>query len=525
MNLQHNKTIVVDGPKVKMVVCGSTNFSWRGFYVQANNAMVLDGASAVALFARGVRQLLGDDAGTGSATPIPRSWTDLGLTDIDAQVAFSPHAPSNALLDAIGDDIATNTTSSLFYSLAFLYQTPGRSRTRSRRSRRTTTIFVYGISDKKVGGIDLQMPDGNVAPVFAVGADEERAGAVQSKEPTGGGGNRMHHKFVVIDFDKPTARVYLGLVQLLDRRPTRRTARTCCSFATAASRCPTRSRRCASSTTTISASRSSRPRRPGRSCSSPGRRARPARSPGGTKTTPMPARSAIANCSRSGGPMRPAIDMRPPMTVAAAAAPQRIAAPALVAPDQPAPRSVTEQLSGTWQLVSWKIQQADGELIDSPLGGDPRGSIMYDGRGHMSVALMRPDRPTFASDNLTDATPEEIAAAFAGYVGYCGSYEVNEQQRFVIHRIELSWFPNLVGTQQKRFFALAGDRLTLETPPLTLLGDAQVHRLVWQRLMRRGVPPSTGCRRRLRLTRRRPSRRSAPSACRQTASVCDCWTA
>ena len=30
-------------------------------------------------------------------------------------------------------------------------------------------------------------------------------------EPVGGGGNRMHHKFVVIDFDKPTARVYLGL--------------------------------------------------------------------------------------------------------------------------------------------------------------------------------------------------------------------------------------------------------------------------------------------------------------------------
>ncbi len=26
----------------------------------------------------------------------------------------------------------------------------------------------------------------------------------------GGVGNRMHHKFLVIDFDKPTARVYLG---------------------------------------------------------------------------------------------------------------------------------------------------------------------------------------------------------------------------------------------------------------------------------------------------------------------------
>jgi phosphatidylserine/phosphatidylglycerophosphate/cardiolipin synthase-like enzyme len=29
-------------------------------------------------------------------------------------------------------------------------------------------------------------------------------------EPTGGSGVRMHHKFVVIDFDRPSARVYLG---------------------------------------------------------------------------------------------------------------------------------------------------------------------------------------------------------------------------------------------------------------------------------------------------------------------------
>ena len=70
---------------------------------------------------------------------------------------------------------------------------------------------------------------------------------------------------------------------------------------------------------------------------------------------------------------------------------------------------------------------------------------MYHPTGHMSVVLMRPDRPTFASDNLMEATPEEVEAAFAGYVSYCGCYEVNEQERFVIHRIELSWFPNLIG--------------------------------------------------------------------------------
>ena len=31
-SLQHNKTIAVNGPTVKKVVCGSTNLSWRGFF-------------------------------------------------------------------------------------------------------------------------------------------------------------------------------------------------------------------------------------------------------------------------------------------------------------------------------------------------------------------------------------------------------------------------------------------------------------------------------------------------------------
>ena len=41
-----------------------------------------------------------------------------------------------------------------------------------------------------------------------VGADYYRVIGVM--EPKGGGGNRMHHKFLVVDFDKPAARVYLG---------------------------------------------------------------------------------------------------------------------------------------------------------------------------------------------------------------------------------------------------------------------------------------------------------------------------
>jgi phosphatidylserine/phosphatidylglycerophosphate/cardiolipin synthase-like enzyme len=78
-----------------------------------------------------------------------------------------------------------------------------------RKVTRDKDIFVYGISDRKVGGIILQKPSGNLAPV-APAALSKNVPEPFKKEPTGGGGIRMHHKFVVIDFDKPTARVYLG---------------------------------------------------------------------------------------------------------------------------------------------------------------------------------------------------------------------------------------------------------------------------------------------------------------------------
>jgi len=170
------------------------------------------------------------------------------------------------------------------------------------------------------------------------------------------------------------------------------------------------------------------------------------------------------------------------MSLTTASASQLVVAMGPLRSERPTSRSVKEQFFGTWKLVSWKIKRANGDLTDSPLGPNALGHIMYDPGGQVSVALMRPDRPNFASNHLTEATLEEIKTGFEGYISYCGSYEVNERERFVIHRLQLSWFPNWVGTEQKRYFEFAGDRLTLKTPPLTVLGEAQVHSLIWQRL-------------------------------------------
>ena len=204
--LQHNKMIVVNGPTTRKVVFGSTNLSWRGLYVQANNAFIVEGAKPVSLALAAFDNYF-DHEKTFADSDSAR-LVGLGLSNINAKVAFSPHSASTALLDAIGEDIG-KAKSCLFYSLAFLSITPGIIKESLRKISKKDGIFVYGIADKKVGGFDLQMPNGNIAPVFAA-ALEKNVPPPFSKEPAGGGGNRMHHKFVVIDFDKPTARVYLG---------------------------------------------------------------------------------------------------------------------------------------------------------------------------------------------------------------------------------------------------------------------------------------------------------------------------
>jgi hypothetical protein len=208
LNLQHNKVIVVDGPKGRTVACGSTNFSWRGFYVQNNNALVLQGATAVAAYLAAF-EAYWEGPPNGFRDTASAGWADLGLPGIDARVAFSPHSAANALLATIAEDIGGHTTSSLLFSLAFLYQTPGPVLDAIKGVTARDDVFVYGISDRKVGGFDFVQPDGNVAPVYP---SQLRKGVPPpfSAEPTGGGGIRLHHKFVVIDFDKPTARLYLG---------------------------------------------------------------------------------------------------------------------------------------------------------------------------------------------------------------------------------------------------------------------------------------------------------------------------
>jgi Lipocalin-like domain len=130
------------------------------------------------------------------------------------------------------------------------------------------------------------------------------------------------------------------------------------------------------------------------------------------------------------------------------------------------PRAVANQLVGTWRLVSASQRMADGTVRPDPQTG-PQGTgyIMYSDTGRMCAVLANPDRPKWKAEAApADA---EVRAAFDGLLAYCGTYDVNDAEGYVVHHIELDRVPNLSGTDRKRYFTLDGPRLVLRpAPPL-----------------------------------------------------------
>jgi hypothetical protein len=137
-------------------------------------------------------------------------------------------------------------------------------------------------------------------------------------------------------------------------------------------------------------------------------------------------------------------------------------------------------LVGTWNLVSYTILNDEGIKIAEPFGPNPRGLLIYTDNGFMSGQLMSASRPQWRSDLPRKASTEEKVLAFDTYLGYCGTYEIQEDR--VIHHVTTSFFPNWIGTDLVRVMQLDGNLLTLSVPPVLGKGKTRTIRLTWRRL-------------------------------------------
>jgi hypothetical protein len=151
----------------------------------------------------------------------------------------------------------------------------------------------------------------------------------------------------------------------------------------------------------------------------------------------------------------------------------------LSAPASGQDKPLAQQLLGAWTLVASYQEKPDGTRFDT-FGPNPKGLMIFDQSGRMSLQMARSDRPKFSSNNRLTGTPEENKAAVQGLLSYFGRYEVNEGERAVVITVDASSFPNQDGTTQKRPVEITGDELRW-TNPVPSRGEFSAAYIIWQR--------------------------------------------
>ena len=144
---------------------------------------------------------------------------------------------------------------------------------------------------------------------------------------------------------------------------------------------------------------------------------------------------------------------------------------------QVASAQTTKDLVGTWLLVSVTVDRAG--MKSAPFGQNPKGVLMFDAGGRVSMVIARADLPNVTGNTRAAGSSKEIRAIVRGSLAYFGTYSVSPAERaFVVH-VEGGTFPNWVGTDQKRIFTVVGDELKYTDGERS--GGAGTSLVVWQR--------------------------------------------
>jgi Lipocalin-like domain len=107
---------------------------------------------------------------------------------------------------------------------------------------------------------------------------------------------------------------------------------------------------------------------------------------------------------------------------------------------------------GSWKVISYEVEFQDGGAAQRPLGDRPNGYLLFNADGRMTAYLEAGGRKGAHTD-------EERAAAFKSLMAYTGKYRVEGDTWTTM--VDGAWNAEWVGTAQKRFFTLEGNRLSV----------------------------------------------------------------
>jgi len=205
----HDKILIQrrNGAAVK-VLSGSANFSIRGLYVQSNNVFVFDDAETAKLYVQAFEQAWSDAAGFRSS-PIAAQWFErrnTGLPPFD--VSFSPHSRAGISLDRVADAIK-NARSSVLFAIMEIGQGSGVVLDAVRALPKRKDLYAFGTTQRTSGSLKVQAA-GRPTTFIPFSYLKDKVPYPFRPEISGGAGQVIHHKFVVVDFNDAGPVVFAG---------------------------------------------------------------------------------------------------------------------------------------------------------------------------------------------------------------------------------------------------------------------------------------------------------------------------
>ncbi|HEY4270602.1 MAG TPA: phospholipase D-like domain-containing protein [Candidatus Udaeobacter sp.] len=196
------------------VLTGSTNFSITGLCVNANHVLLFDCANVAKFYS----DVFNNVWQVGKAGPFrttdfstkTKNFTATGFPH--TEVNFSPHDDARAaeILDQITAQIQKPSTKSVLFAVMEMGDTSTGTLIRALRDlHKNDSIYTYGVTDNSSGDISLYKP-GRKNGLLINAAQAKRELPPPFKTEASLPGHAIHHKFVITNFNRSTARLWCG---------------------------------------------------------------------------------------------------------------------------------------------------------------------------------------------------------------------------------------------------------------------------------------------------------------------------
>ena len=140
----------------------------------------------------------------------------------------------------------------------------------------------------------------------------------------------------------------------------------------------------------------------------------------------------------------------------------------LMLPEPLAAQDLASSIVGTWKMTSFARKELATGKTARTYGDHPQGYAHYTKGGHFLIFAVAQDRKKNENIFATDAERVEL---FKTMFAWGGTYRTEGNN--VIYNVDIAWVQSWVGTTRTYQVEIAGNKLTVATPPFKSPSDGQ----------------------------------------------------